>query len=84
MNNTNQEARDDPWDRSSHRINAKGEETLLGSSNPKGLDKAKKRAKVTIKFTEKDDQPKVTQISFQAGKNVEKTAASGNDQQAPR
>ncbi|MGH7824024.1 MAG: hypothetical protein ACREQ7_02420 [Candidatus Binatia bacterium] len=40
----------------------RGEETLLFDSNSKGLANAKEGAKVTIKFTEKSGQPKVTEI----------------------
>lgn len=53
----------------------KGEETLLLTKNTKGMANAKEGAKVVIKFTEKDGQPKVIEIIPQ------ETAA---DQKAPR
>jgi len=40
----------------------RGEETLILSSNTKGVANAKEGAKVIIKFTEKDGQAKVTEI----------------------
>ena len=40
----------------------RGEETLLLDKNTKGLENAKQGAKVLIKFTEKDGEPKVIEI----------------------
>jgi hypothetical protein len=40
----------------------RGEETLFLDNNTKGLANAKEGVKVTIKFTEKSGQPKVTEI----------------------
>jgi hypothetical protein len=48
----------------------KGEETLLlGTrlSNIKGMDNAKEGKRVLIKYTEKDGQPRVTEIAPQEG-----------------
>lgn len=45
----------------------KGEETLLLSSSTKGMDNAKEGKMVTIKFTEKDGQPRVSEILPGAG-----------------
>jgi hypothetical protein len=53
----------------------KGEETLLLTKETKGLAHAKEGAKVVIKFTEKDGQPKVIEIIPQD---------RGSDQKAPR
>ncbi|MGH7768379.1 MAG: hypothetical protein ACREQP_13055, partial [Candidatus Binatia bacterium] len=41
----------------------KGEETLLFNSGSKGMDNAKEGARVRIKFTEKDGQPKVIAVT---------------------
>ncbi|HEY3306588.1 MAG TPA: hypothetical protein VGL70_23960 [Candidatus Binatia bacterium] len=49
----------------------KGEETLLVNSSSKGMDKAKEGARVTIKFTEKDGQPKVIAVTRQEGGTVQ-------------
>ena len=54
----------------------KGEETLLISGSSKGMDNAKEGARVTIKFTEKDGQPKVIAVTRQE--------ESGTVQIAPR
>ncbi len=40
----------------------RGEETLLLSSGTKGIGHAKEGAKVIVKFSEKDGQPRVTEI----------------------
>jgi hypothetical protein len=50
---------------------ARGEETLLLNSSSKGLDNAKEGARVTIKFTEKDGQPKVIAITRQESGTVQ-------------
>jgi hypothetical protein len=46
----------------------RGEETLLLSSGTKGLGHAKEGAKVIVKFSEKDGQPRVTEIAPQDAK----------------
>jgi hypothetical protein len=43
----------------------RGEETLLLSSGTKGVAHAKEGAKVIVKFSEKDGQPRVTEIAPQ-------------------
>jgi len=43
----------------------RGEETFILDKNTKGIKNAKEGAKVIIKFTEKDGEPKVTEISPQ-------------------
>jgi len=43
----------------------KGEETLLVNSGSRGIDYAKEGARVRIKFTEKDGQPKVIAVTRQ-------------------
>lgn len=43
----------------------KGEETLLLVGSSKGLGNAREGAKVAVKFTEKDGQPKVIEITPQ-------------------
>ncbi|OGP28578.1 MAG: hypothetical protein A2038_06845 [Deltaproteobacteria bacterium GWA2_57_13] len=53
----------------------KGEQTLLLGSSTKGVDNAKEGKKVTIQFTEKDGQPRVTEIAPQE---------DGTTQKAPR
>ena len=53
----------------------KGEETLLLTKSTKGMANAKEGAKVVIKFTEKDGQPKVIEIIPQE---------TAGDQKAPR
>ena len=53
----------------------KGEETLLLASSTKGMGNAKEGAKVTIKYSEKDGQPRVTEVTLQEG---------GTTQIAPR
>lgn len=40
----------------------KGEETLLLVSGSKGVSHAKEGAKVAVKFSEKDGQPKVVEV----------------------
>jgi len=45
----------------------KGEETLLLGKGTKGMENAKEGAKITIKYSEKDGQPRVTEISSQEG-----------------
>jgi hypothetical protein len=40
----------------------RGEETLLLSSGTKGIAHAKEGAKVVVKFSEKDGQPRVSEI----------------------
>jgi hypothetical protein len=40
----------------------RGEEALLVSSGTKGIGNAKEGSKVVVKFTEKDGQPRVTEI----------------------
>jgi hypothetical protein len=49
----------------------KGEETLLVGSSSKGLDNATEGAKVTIKYSEKDGQPRVIAISRQESGTVQ-------------
>jgi hypothetical protein len=49
----------------------KGEETLLFGSSSKGLDNATEGAKVTIKYSEKDGQPRVIAISHQESGTVQ-------------
>ena len=51
----------------------KGEETLLLGRDTKGTANAKEGAKVTVKFTEKDGQPRVTEILLQEGGTTKKT-----------
>ena len=41
----------------------RGEETLLLSSGTKGIAHAKEGAKVVVKFSEKDGQPRVSEIA---------------------
>ncbi len=41
----------------------KGEETLLFGSSSKGMDHAKEGAKISIKYSEKDGQPRVVAIT---------------------
>jgi hypothetical protein len=53
----------------------KGEQTLLFGSSTKGMDNAQEGKMVTIKFTEKDGRPRVTEIAPQEG---------GTTQKAPR
>ncbi len=43
----------------------RGEETLLIDKGTKGLGNAKEGAKVIVKFTEKDGEPKITEIVAQ-------------------
>jgi len=43
----------------------KGEETLLLVSGSKGISHAKEGARVAVKFTEKDGQPKVIEVTPQ-------------------
>jgi hypothetical protein len=43
----------------------KGEETLLFGSNTQGMGNAREGTKVTIKYTEKDGQPRVIAITPQ-------------------
>jgi DNA-binding beta-propeller fold protein YncE len=43
----------------------RGEETLLLSSGTKGIAHAKEGAKVVVKFSEKDGQPRVSEIAPQ-------------------
>jgi len=43
----------------------RGEETFILDRNTKGIQNAKEGAKIIIKFTEKDGEPKVTEISPQ-------------------
>ena len=45
----------------------KGEETLVFAGSTKGMGNAKEGAKVTIKYSEKDGQPRVTEITPQEG-----------------
>ena len=40
----------------------KGEETLIVNKGTKGMEHAKEGAKVTVKFSSQDGQPKVTEI----------------------
>jgi hypothetical protein len=40
----------------------KGEETLIVNKSTKGMDHAREGAKVTVKFSERDGQPKVIEI----------------------
>ena len=49
----------------------KGEETLLLVSTSKGLSHAKEGARVAVKFTEKDGQPKVIEVMPQEGGTVQ-------------
>ena len=42
----------------------KGEETLIVNKSTKGMEHAREGAKVTVKFSEQDGQPKVTEIFF--------------------
>jgi hypothetical protein len=49
----------------------KGEETLLVNSSSKGMDNAKEGVRVTIKFTEKDGQPKVIAVTRQGSGTVQ-------------
>jgi len=49
----------------------KGEETLLVNSSSKGMDNAKEGARIKIKFTEKDGQPKVIAVTRQEGGRVQ-------------
>jgi hypothetical protein len=49
----------------------KGEETLLINSSSKGIENAKEGARVRIKFTEKDGQPKVIAVTRQEGGKVQ-------------
>lgn len=42
---------------------ARGEETLLTTKETKGLENAKEGAKVTVTFSEKDGQPKISEIA---------------------
>jgi hypothetical protein len=44
---------------------ARGEETLILEKSTKGINNAKEGAKVIVKFTEKDGEPKVTEINPQ-------------------
>jgi len=53
----------------------RGQETLLLDKSTKGVGNAKEGAKVIVKFTEKDGEPKVTEIVPQE---------SGATQIAPR
>lgn len=41
----------------------RGEETLLTTKATKGIENAKEGAKVTITFSEKDGQPKISEIA---------------------
>lgn len=43
----------------------RGEETLLLSSGTKGIAHAKEGARVVVKFSEKDGQPRVSEIAPQ-------------------
>jgi hypothetical protein len=45
----------------------RGEETLLLSTGTKGIGNAKEGAKVIVRFTEKDGQPRVIEIVPQEG-----------------
>lgn len=49
----------------------KGEETLLINNSSKGISNAKEGARVRIKFTEKDGQPKVIAVDRQESGNVQ-------------
>jgi hypothetical protein len=49
----------------------KGEETLLVNSSSKGMENAKEGARVRIRFTEKDGQPKVITVTGQEGGTVQ-------------
>lgn len=40
----------------------KGEQTLQFTSSTKGVENAKEGAKVTVKYSEKDGQPRVSEI----------------------
>jgi hypothetical protein len=51
----------------------RGEETLLLSSGTKGIGHAKEGAKVVVKFSEKDGQPRVTEIAPQGVEMKETT-----------
>lgn len=51
----------------------RGEETLLLSSGTKGIGHAKEGAKVVVKFSEKDGQPRVTEITPQGVEMKETT-----------
>ena len=41
----------------------RGEETLLTTKETKGIENAKEGAKVTVTFSEKDGQPKISEIA---------------------
>ena len=41
----------------------RGEETLLTTKATKGIENAKEGAKVTVTFSEKDGQPKISEIA---------------------
>lgn len=41
----------------------RGEETLLTTKDTKGLENAKEGAKVLVTFSEKDGQPKISEIA---------------------
>jgi len=43
----------------------RGEETFILDKSTKGIDNAKEGAKVIVKFTEKDGEPKVIEIVVQ-------------------
>jgi hypothetical protein len=49
----------------------RGEETLLLSSGTKGMAHAKEGAKVVVKFSEKDGQPRVSEIAPQGAETKE-------------
>jgi Cu/Ag efflux protein CusF len=49
----------------------KGQETLLLVSTTKGLSHAKEGSKVAVKYTEKDGQPKVIEVTPQQGDTVQ-------------
>jgi hypothetical protein len=49
----------------------RGEETLLLSSGTKGIAHAKEGAKVVVKFSEKDGQPRVSEIAPQGAETKE-------------
>ncbi|MGH7770965.1 MAG: hypothetical protein ACREQA_01865 [Candidatus Binatia bacterium] len=60
----------------------KGEETLEITSSTKGVENAGEGAKVTIKYSEKDGQPKVSEIIPADGHP--KTSPSGKATSSPR
>ena len=51
----------------------RGEETFILDKSTKGVNNAKEGAKIIVKFTEKDGEPKVTEIVPQEDKTTDIT-----------